>query len=147
LAQVTKKRVLQRVLRYYGGSTGPRCAENAKECDRFFAFCEVQFPGMTHIISDQDKGLKKIEKKQKGRTLYLLLRIVYYTWFGTKMTHGGKQVLVALRNNRKESVVSLQAALFSKHFDGSYRTQTTPDTVKQARQTYTQTKHRCWCLA
>ena len=26
LAQVTKKRVLQRVLRYYGGSTGPRCA-------------------------------------------------------------------------------------------------------------------------
>ena len=26
LAQVTKKRVLQRVLRYYGGSTLPRCA-------------------------------------------------------------------------------------------------------------------------
>ncbi len=31
-----------------------------------FAFCEVHFPGMTHIISDQDKkGLKQIEKKAK----------------------------------------------------------------------------------
>ena len=27
LAKMTKKRVLQRVLRYYGGSTLPRCAE------------------------------------------------------------------------------------------------------------------------
>ncbi len=30
LAQVTKKRVLQRVLRYYGGSTGPRCAHRVR---------------------------------------------------------------------------------------------------------------------
>ncbi len=50
---------------------------------------------MTHIISGQDKGLKTVEKKQKGGTLHLLLRIVYYTWFGTKITHAGKQVLVA----------------------------------------------------
>jgi hypothetical protein len=44
LAQVTKKRVLQRVLRYYGGSTGPQCAKcNKKQviekvCCNYFAF-------------------------------------------------------------------------------------------------------------
>ena len=46
---------------------GVHQAENAKEWDRFFTFCEVHFPGMTHIISDQDKGLIKIGKKAKER--------------------------------------------------------------------------------
>jgi hypothetical protein len=31
LAKMTKKRVLQRVLRYYGGSTLPRCAYEVKQ--------------------------------------------------------------------------------------------------------------------
>jgi hypothetical protein len=38
---------------------GVHQAENAKEWDRVFTLCEVRFPGMMHIISDQDKGIKK----------------------------------------------------------------------------------------
>ncbi len=40
LVKLTKKRVLQRVLRYYGGSTGPRCANNTgKAPKRNMSFC------------------------------------------------------------------------------------------------------------
>ena len=40
-ANMTKKRVLQRVLRYYGGSTLPRCASGEKEKEKDSMFCRA----------------------------------------------------------------------------------------------------------
>jgi hypothetical protein len=44
---------------------GVHMHENKEEWRHFFDFCNLHYPGIKHLVNDQDKGLKSIEVQAK----------------------------------------------------------------------------------
>ena len=47
---------------------GIHTRENKEEWGHFFNFCNLHYPGIRHLVNDQDKGLKSIELHAKMKT-------------------------------------------------------------------------------